>query len=106
MTRVKRIRVGGGGLRKVGVKVEIGLKGMNGGALGWCGLVVLCAQEGTDWWGSVKGGLAHPRVLLTTNKAATLVKFLKRKLQDPNGMSSINPQLLELVVNKAKATIF
>ncbi|MBA0630679.1 hypothetical protein Godav_002750, partial [Gossypium davidsonii] len=50
--------------------------------------------------------LAHPRGPLTTNKAATLAKFLERKLQDPNYVSSINPQLLELAVNNAKATIF
>ncbi|MBA0726581.1 hypothetical protein Golax_002402, partial [Gossypium laxum] len=50
--------------------------------------------------------LAHPRGPLTTNKATVLAKFLERKLQDPKDVSSINPQLLELVVNKAKATIF
>ncbi|MBA0781912.1 hypothetical protein Gotri_002793, partial [Gossypium trilobum] len=50
--------------------------------------------------------LAHPGGPLTTNKAAAFAKFLERKLQDPNGVSSINPQLLELAVNNAKATIF
>lgn len=48
--------------------------------------------------------LAHPGGPLTTNKAAALAKFLERKLQDPNGLSSINPDLLELAVNNAKAT--
>ncbi|MBA0631968.1 hypothetical protein Godav_000792, partial [Gossypium davidsonii] len=50
--------------------------------------------------------LAHLGGLLTTNKAATLAKFLERKLQDPNGVFSINLQLLELAFNNAKATIF
>ncbi|XP_021290762.1 nucleolar protein 58 [Herrania umbratica] len=50
--------------------------------------------------------LAHPGGPLTTNKAAALAKFLERKLQDPNGLSSINPDLLELAVNNAKATVF
>ncbi|MBA0624581.1 hypothetical protein Godav_009920, partial [Gossypium davidsonii] len=50
--------------------------------------------------------MAHPGGPLTTNKAVVLAKFLKRKLQDLNGVSSINPQLLELAVNNAKATIF
>ncbi|KAH1096503.1 hypothetical protein J1N35_013424 [Gossypium stocksii] len=53
-----------------------------------------------------KPRLAHPGGPLTTNKAAALAKFLERKLQDPNGLSSINPQLLELAVNNAKATVF
>ncbi|MBA0750772.1 hypothetical protein Gogos_002160, partial [Gossypium gossypioides] len=50
--------------------------------------------------------MAHPGGPLTTNKAATLAKFLERKLQDPNSVSSVNPQLLELAVNNTKATIF
>ncbi|MBA0776168.1 hypothetical protein Gotri_011206, partial [Gossypium trilobum] len=50
--------------------------------------------------------MAHPGGPLTTNKAAVLAKFLERKLQDLNGVSSINPQLLELAVSNAKATIF
>ncbi|XVE82113.1 hypothetical protein DITRI_Ditri15bG0121300 [Diplodiscus trichospermus] len=49
--------------------------------------------------------LAHPGGPLTTNKAAALAKFLERKLQDPNGLTSINPDLLELAVNNAKATV-
>ncbi|KAH0860522.1 hypothetical protein HID58_088783 [Brassica napus] len=31
-----------------------------------------------------------------TNKAAALAKFLERKLQDPNGLSSIDPPLLRV----------
>ncbi|XWS08621.1 hypothetical protein CRYUN_Cryun40dG0017400 [Craigia yunnanensis] len=50
--------------------------------------------------------LAHPGGPLTTNKAAALAKFLERKVLDPNGFSSINPDLLELAVNNAKATVF
>ncbi|GKU85489.1 hypothetical protein SLEP1_g160 [Rubroshorea leprosula] len=49
--------------------------------------------------------LAHPGGPLTTNKAAALAKFLERKLQDPNGLFSINPDLLELAVQNAKATV-
>ncbi|GLT63801.1 hypothetical protein SLA2020_363360 [Shorea laevis] len=49
--------------------------------------------------------LAHPGGPLTTNKAAALAKFLERKLQDPNGLSTINPDLLELAVQNAKATV-
>ncbi|XP_039057777.1 ADP-ribosylation factor-like protein 6-interacting protein 4 [Hibiscus syriacus] len=52
-----------------------------------------------------KPRLAHPGGPLTTNKAAALAKFLERKLQDPNGLNSINPQLLESAVNNAKATV-
>ncbi|KAL5983869.1 hypothetical protein ACLOJK_017965 [Asimina triloba] len=46
--------------------------------------------------------LAHPGGPLTTNKAAALAKFLQRKLKQPGGLSSIDPQLLELAVNNAK----
>ncbi|PON80314.1 hypothetical protein PanWU01x14_007640, partial [Parasponia andersonii] len=49
--------------------------------------------------------LAHPGGPLTTNKAAALAKFLERKLQDPNGLASINPDLLELAVKNAKDTL-
>ncbi|XP_023527659.1 uncharacterized protein LOC111790822 isoform X1 [Cucurbita pepo subsp. pepo] len=50
--------------------------------------------------------LAHPGGPLKTNKAAALAKFLDRKLhQDPNGLSSINPQILELAVRNAKASV-
>ncbi|KAF3456190.1 hypothetical protein FNV43_RR00840 [Rhamnella rubrinervis] len=50
--------------------------------------------------------LAHPGGPLTTNKAAALAKFLERKLQDPNGLASINPDLLEVAVKNAKNTVF
>ncbi|XP_050374020.1 uncharacterized protein LOC126791587 isoform X2 [Argentina anserina] len=50
--------------------------------------------------------LAHPGGPLTTNKAAALAKFLERKLQDPNGLDSINPQLVEKAVQNAKRTVF
>lgn len=49
--------------------------------------------------------LAHPGGPLTTNKAAALAKFLERKLKDPEGLSSINPDLLELAVKNAKDTV-
>ncbi|CAN1281020.1 hypothetical protein LINPERPRIM_LOCUS17597 [Linum perenne] len=49
--------------------------------------------------------LAHPGGPLKTNKAAALAKFLKRKLQEPNGLDSLNPDLLELAVKNAKKTV-
>lgn len=49
--------------------------------------------------------LAHPGGPLKTNKAAALAKFLERKLQDPNGLSSIDPDLLELAVKNARDTV-
>ncbi|XP_057485548.1 uncharacterized protein LOC130771873 isoform X2 [Actinidia eriantha] len=49
--------------------------------------------------------LAHPGGPLTTNKAAALAKFLERKLQDPNGLASIKPELLELAVKNAKDAV-
>lgn len=50
--------------------------------------------------------LAHPGGPLKTNKAAALAKFLHRKLnQDPNALSSINPQILDLAVRNAKASV-
>ncbi|XP_059280623.1 uncharacterized protein LOC132034328 [Lycium ferocissimum] len=49
--------------------------------------------------------LAHPGGPMKTNKAAALAKFLERKLQDPNGLSSLDPRLIELAVNNAKDTI-
>lgn len=42
---------------------------------------------------------------MKTNKAAALAKFLDRKLQDPNGLSSLDPRLIELAVNNAKQTL-
>ncbi|CAJ2661963.1 unnamed protein product [Trifolium pratense] len=53
-----------------------------------------------------KPRLAHPGGPVTTNKAAALAKFLERKLKDPNGLESINPDLLELAVNNAKQTVY
>ena len=50
--------------------------------------------------------LAHPGGPLATNKAAALAKFLERKLKDPNGLASINPDILELAVNNAKETVY
>lgn len=50
--------------------------------------------------------LAHPGGPVATNKAAALAKFLERKLKDPNGLASINPDLLELAVNNAKQTVY
>uniref|UniRef100_A0A2N9FVB6 Uncharacterized protein n=1 Tax=Fagus sylvatica TaxID=28930 RepID=A0A2N9FVB6_FAGSY len=49
--------------------------------------------------------LAHPGGPLRTNKAAALAKFLERKLQDPNGLASINPDLVQLAVQNAKRTV-
>ncbi|XP_010546928.1 PREDICTED: uncharacterized protein LOC104818851 [Tarenaya hassleriana] len=49
--------------------------------------------------------LAHPGGPLKTNKAAALAKFLERKLQDPNGLASINPDLVELAVRNARETV-
>lgn len=49
--------------------------------------------------------LAHPGGPLKTNKAAALAKFLERKLQDPSGLASINPDLIERAVKNAKETI-
>ncbi|KAK7329410.1 hypothetical protein VNO77_23577 [Canavalia gladiata] len=53
-----------------------------------------------------KPRLAHPGGPLATNKAAALAKFLERKLKEPNGLASINPDLLELAVNNAKQTVY
>lgn len=49
--------------------------------------------------------LAHPGGPLTTNKAAALAKFLERKLQQPGGLDSINPELLERAVENAKEAV-
>ncbi|KAI9128902.1 hypothetical protein K1719_000385 [Acacia pycnantha] len=49
--------------------------------------------------------LAHPGGPVTTNKAAALAKFLERKLKEPDGLASINPDLLEVAVNNAKQTV-
>ncbi|KAL7260006.1 hypothetical protein ACSBR1_005797 [Camellia fascicularis] len=42
---------------------------------------------------------------LTTDKAAALAKFLERKLQEPNGLASIKPVLVELAIKNAKDTV-
>ncbi|KAJ8565963.1 hypothetical protein K7X08_008539 [Anisodus acutangulus] len=49
--------------------------------------------------------LAHPGGPMKTNKAAALAKFLERKLQDPKGLSSLDPRLIELAVKNAKDTV-
>ncbi|KAL4202664.1 hypothetical protein AMTRI_Chr02g264770 [Amborella trichopoda] len=49
--------------------------------------------------------LAHPGGPVATNKAAALAKFLERKLQDPGGLDSINPHILEVAVKNAKDTL-
>ncbi|KAK4283535.1 hypothetical protein QN277_000476 [Acacia crassicarpa] len=49
--------------------------------------------------------LAHPGGPVTTNKAVALAKFLERKLKEPDGLASINPDILELAVNNAKQTV-
>ncbi|KAH0725741.1 hypothetical protein KY284_001606 [Solanum tuberosum] len=49
--------------------------------------------------------LAHPGGPMKTNKAAALAKFLDRKLQDPSGLSSLDPRLIELAVKNAKHTL-
>ncbi|XP_022138293.1 uncharacterized protein LOC111009505 [Momordica charantia] len=50
--------------------------------------------------------LPHPGGPIKTNKAAALAKFLHRKLhQDPHGFSSIDPNILDLAVRNAKATL-
>lgn len=49
--------------------------------------------------------LAHPGGPMKTNKAAALAKFLERKMQDPNGMASMDPKLIELAVKNAKDTL-
>ena len=48
---------------------------------------------------------AHPGGPLKTNKAAALAKFLKRKLQEPNGLASVDPKLVELAVKNAKDAV-
>ncbi|XP_024633183.1 uncharacterized protein [Medicago truncatula] len=52
-----------------------------------------------------KPRLAHPGGPVATNKAAALAKFLERKLKEPNGLASINPDLLEVAVKNAKQTV-
>uniref|UniRef100_A0A7C8ZWF6 Uncharacterized protein n=1 Tax=Opuntia streptacantha TaxID=393608 RepID=A0A7C8ZWF6_OPUST len=49
--------------------------------------------------------IAHPGGPVATNKAAALAKFLERKLQEPGGLDSIKPELIELAVKNAKETV-
>lgn len=42
---------------------------------------------------------------MTTNKAVALAKFLERKLQEPGGLDSVKPELIELAVKNAKETV-
>lgn len=42
---------------------------------------------------------------MKTNKAAALAKFFERKLQDPNGLASLDPRLIEVAVKNAKHTV-
>jgi len=48
--------------------------------------------------------LAHPGGALATNKAAALAKFLQRKLNEPGGAATLDPDLVERAVENAKAT--
>lgn len=41
---------------------------------------------------------------MATNKAAALAKFLKRKLSEPGGAATLDPDLVERAVENAKAT--
>ncbi|KAK1315643.1 hypothetical protein QJS10_CPA05g00499 [Acorus calamus] len=49
--------------------------------------------------------LAHPNGPMTTNKAAALAKFLERKLKEPGGLNSMDPDLLERAIKNAKETV-
>ncbi|XP_048599124.1 uncharacterized protein LOC106387798 isoform X2 [Brassica napus] len=49
--------------------------------------------------------LSCPGGPMKTNKAAALAKFLERKLQDPNVLSSIDPDLIELAVKNSRHII-
>eukprot|EP00252_Welwitschia_mirabilis_P017334 TRINITY_DN38407_c0_g1_i2.p1 TRINITY_DN38407_c0_g1~~TRINITY_DN38407_c0_g1_i2.p1 ORF type:complete len:146 (+),score=44.46 TRINITY_DN38407_c0_g1_i2:151-588(+) len=49
--------------------------------------------------------LAHPGGPLATNKAVALAKFLQRKLEEPGGSSSLNPDLVERAVQNAKKAL-
>lgn len=55
--------------------------------------------------GFVMCRLAHPGGPMKTNKAAALAKFLERKLQEPNGLASVDLKLVELAVKNAKQTV-
>eukprot|EP01018_Ginkgo_biloba_P017820 Gb_30255 [translate_table: standard] len=52
-----------------------------------------------------KPRLAHPGGPVATNKAVALAKFLQRKLQEPGGAASLDPDLVERAVQNAKSTL-
>ncbi|KMS95126.1 hypothetical protein BVRB_012090 isoform A [Beta vulgaris subsp. vulgaris] len=54
---------------------------------------------------SLPSRLAHPGGPVKTNKAVALAKFLERKLQEPGGLDTLNPKLIELAVKNAKETV-
>ncbi|GLJ46250.1 hypothetical protein SUGI_0974420 [Cryptomeria japonica] len=49
--------------------------------------------------------LAHPGGPVATNKAVALAKFLQRKLQEPGGSASLDPDLVERAVQDAKSAL-
>lgn len=49
--------------------------------------------------------MAHPGGAIKTNKAAALAKFLERKLQEPRGLESLDPDLIEVAVENAKRAV-
>ncbi|KAF3795755.1 hypothetical protein EJ110_NYTH04458 [Nymphaea thermarum] len=54
---------------------------------------------------STKPRMPHPGGPVATNKAAALAKFLERKLQEPGGLTSVDPLLVESAVRHAKGTL-
>ncbi|GMH20040.1 hypothetical protein Nepgr_021881 [Nepenthes gracilis] len=48
--------------------------------------------------------IAHPGGAVATNKAVSVAKFLKRKLQEPGGFGSLDPELIERAVENIKET--
>ncbi|KAH9328378.1 hypothetical protein KI387_000486, partial [Taxus chinensis] len=50
--------------------------------------------------------LAHPGGPVATNKAVALAKFLQRKLQEPGGSASLDPNLVEKAVQDAKSALY
>ncbi|CAH1422176.1 unnamed protein product [Lactuca virosa] len=71
----------------------------------YCGGNRVAIEETTTLVVGSCGLLAHPGGPMKTNKAAALAKFLERKSQEPSGLSSINPKLVELAVKNAKETL-
>lgn len=49
--------------------------------------------------------VAHPGGPVATNKAVALAKFLQRKLQEPSGSASLDPDLVERAVEDAKSSL-